>query len=167
MRCDDCQEREAQFNLTSIEEGEMRTLNLCQECADARGLGMSVPEKAPLADFLAQMATEEGSEESPSTEEPCPYCGTTYADFRRSGRLGCAQCYGRFEAQLRPLLRRLHGATQHVGKLYQGETTETGDRFARLASMRVRLQRAVDVEDFESAATLRDLIHELELEGAG
>ncbi len=166
MRCDDCQEREAQLNLTSIEDGEMCTLNLCQECADARGLGMSVPEKAPLADFLAHMASDESSEESESAEEPCPYCGTTHSDFRRSGRLGCAQCYGRFEGQLRPLLRRLHGASQHVGKLYQGDTTEAGDRFARLASMRVRLQRAVDVEDFESAATLRDLIHELELEGA-
>ncbi len=164
MRCDDCQERESQLNVTSIEDGEMRTLNLCQECADARGLGMSVPEKAPLADFLAQMA--EDFSESASVEEPCPFCGTTHSDFRRSGRLGCAQCYGRFEGQLRPLLRRLHGASQHVGKLYQGGTTAAGDRFARLASMRVRLQRAVDVEDFESAATLRDLIHGLELEGA-
>ncbi|MEJ2312903.1 MAG: UvrB/UvrC motif-containing protein [Gemmatimonadales bacterium] len=94
--------------------------------------------------------------------EPCPYCGTTSADFRRSGRLGCPECYAHFEGQLRGLLRRVHGSTQHVGKLYLGEATEADDRYVKLRSLRLRLDRAVELEDFEAAAELRDQINVLE-----
>lgn len=163
MRCDNCREREAEIHLTQIENSELTTLHLCEACARAKGLGgVGAPAKAPLADFLAQMG--KGREDAPPSApaEPCPYCGTAAADFRRTGRLGCAHCYAHFEPQLRALLRRLHGSTQHVGKLYLSEGSDVSDRVARLAGLRRRLQRAIETEDFESAAELRDRIHELE-----
>ena len=98
----------------------------------------------------------------PAVSEACPYCGTTPEDFRRTGRLGCSQCWAHFEEQLRALLRRIHGSTQHVGKLYLGDASEDEDREARLNQLKRRLQRAVEVEDFETAADLRDQIHDLE-----
>ena len=55
MLCEDCQEREAELQLTAIIDGEMRTLELCAACASARGLSASSPTTAPLADFLAQL----------------------------------------------------------------------------------------------------------------
>lgn len=161
MLCEDCQEREAELELTAIIDGEMRTLDLCSTCASARGLTSSASTPAPLADFLAQL----GPETSTSGEgagDPCPYCGITEAEFRRTGRLGCPQCYAHFEPQLRGLLRRLHGSPQHVGKLYMSAASDAGDRIARLSAMRRRLQRAVETEDFELAAELRDRIHEME-----
>lgn len=171
MLCEDCQEREAELQITAIIDGKMRTLELCPTCAAARGLSSAATPStssaeetsggAPLADFLAQlgpeaMATGEGA------GEPCPYCGITVAEFRRTGRLGCPQCYAHFEPQLRSLLRRLHGSPQHVGKLYMSASSEAGDRVARLSAMRRRLQRAVETEDFELAAEIRDRIHEME-----
>lgn len=161
MLCEDCQEREAELQLTAIIDGEMRTLDLCSACASARGLTTSAATTAPLADFLAQLGTEE-TPAGEGGEDPCPYCGTTETDFRRTGRLGCPQCYAHFEPQLRGLLRRLHGSPQHVGKLYMSAGSEAGDRIARLSAMRRRLQRAVETEDFELAAELRDRIHEME-----
>lgn len=161
MLCEDCREKEAELQLTAIIDGAMRTLDLCSACASARGLTSSSSPPAPLADFLAQL----GPEAPPGGEgssEPCPYCGITESDFRRTGRLGCPQCYAHFEPQLRSLLRRLHGSPQHVGKLYMSAGSEAGDRIARLSAMRRRLQRAVDTEDFELAAQLRDRIHEME-----
>lgn len=98
----------------------------------------------------------------PAPSEPCPYCGTTIEDFRKTGRLGCPQCYPHYEAQLRPLLRRLHGSTQHVGKLYVGSDSEEEDRHTRLSALRRKLDRAVETEDFEKAAELRDRIEEME-----
>lgn len=161
MLCEDCREREAELQLTAIIDGAMRTLDLCSACASARGLSAGSSAPAPLADFLAQLGPEAagGGEGS---GEPCPYCGITEHDFRRTGRLGCPQCYAHFEPQLRSLLRRLHGSPQHVGKLYMSAGSEAGDRIARLSAMRRRLQRAVDTEDFELAAELRDRIHEME-----
>jgi len=161
MLCEDCQEREAELQLTAIIDGEMRTLHLCSTCASARGLSSDSPTPAPLADFLAQLGPESTSA-GEGAEEPCPYCGITESEFRRTGRLGCPQCYAHFEPQLRSLLRRLHGSPQHVGKLYMSAGSEAGDRIARLSAMRRRLQRAVDTEDFELAAELRDRIHEME-----
>lgn len=161
MLCEDCREREAELQLTAIIDGAMRTLDLCSTCASERGLSSSSSAPAPLADFLAQLGPE-GTSSGEGPDEPCPYCGITEHDFRRTGRLGCPQCYAHFEPQLRSLLRRLHGSPQHVGKLYMSAGSEAGDRIARLSAMRRRLQRAVDTEDFELAAELRDRIHEME-----
>lgn len=161
MLCEDCQEREAELELTAIIDGEMRTLDLCSACASARGLTSSASTPAPLADFLAQLGPE-ASASSEGAGDPCPYCGIVEAEFRRTGRLGCPQCYAHFEPQLRGLLRRLHGSPQHVGKLYMSAASDAGDRIAKLSAMRRRLQRAVETEDFELAAELRDRIHEME-----
>jgi protein arginine kinase activator len=76
--------------------------------------------------------------------------------------LGCPHCYSVYEPQLRGLLRRIHGATQHVGKVYLPPDTAEADRTARLAGLRRKLQRAVEAEDFERAAELRDQIRALE-----
>lgn len=161
MLCEDCREREAELQLTAIIDGEMKTLELCSSCASDRGLTAESTPSAPLADFLAQLGTEGGAS-GEGASEPCPYCGVTESEFRQTGRLGCPQCYAHFEPQLRGLLRRLHGSSQHVGKLYMSAGAEAGDRIARLAAMRRRLKRAVETEDFELAADLRDRIHEME-----
>ncbi|MDP2479019.1 MAG: UvrB/UvrC motif-containing protein [Candidatus Palauibacterales bacterium] len=165
MRCDNCGEREAEIHLTQIVDSELTTLHLCSECAGEKGVPTQVGlGSAPLTDFLAQM--EKGTSDSAlSVEaEACPYCGTTAADFRRTGRLGCSQCWAHFEPKLRALLRRIHGSTQHVGKLYLGAAEEDVgvDADARIGTLRRRLERAIELEDFETAADLRDRIRELE-----
>ena len=162
MQCENCGERPAEIQLTTIEDNEMKTLHLCSACAGEKGVSTSPPVKAPLVDFLAQLGKPVAADPGERTAEPCPYCGTTLADFRLTGRLGCSQCWVHFETRLRGLVRRLHGSPQHVGKLYVHEGSEVGTRIARLASMRRRLQRAIDTEDFETAAELRDRIHEME-----
>lgn len=163
MRCDNCGEREAEVHVTQIVESELTTLHLCDTCAEEKGVseGSSVGN-APLADFLAEMGKGSGESMLPAASEACPYCGTTPEDFRETGRLGCSQCWVHFEDQLRGLLRRIHGSTRHVGKLYLSEDAEVEDPETRLETLRRRLERAVEMEDFETAAELRDQIDELE-----
>lgn len=174
MTCEHCGEQEAEIHLTQIVDDEMTTLHLCSACAaeqgytevgDAAEVGTG-EENVPLTDFLAEMG--KGGEEGamlPAPSEACPYCGTDISDFRKTGRLGCPQCYPHFETQLRALLRRIHGSTQHVGKLYMGsEADEHEDRETRLATLRRKLEQAVETENFETAAELRDRIQEMEAE---
>jgi protein arginine kinase activator len=97
-----------------------------------------------------------------ATEVSCAFCGLTFAAFRESGRLGCPHCYASFESHLRGLLRRIHGGTQHVGKVYLPSDPTASERAKRLEGLRRRLQRAVESEDFERAAEIRDLIRSLE-----
>ncbi|HEX8830629.1 MAG TPA: UvrB/UvrC motif-containing protein, partial [Longimicrobium sp.] len=133
----------------------------CETCAAALGLDPGLGATAPLADFLAQMGKPMAAEQSggPGT---CPACGMTLADFKRTGRLGCGRCWSVFEQSLKGLLRKLHGGTQHVGKVYLPPDPTEMDRTARVVSLRRSLQRAVDEEDFERAAGLRDQIRRLE-----
>lgn len=161
MRCDECEERDAEITLTEIENDEMRTVHLCSSCAEAKGVGAAGSPEPPLADFLASLGGEGADAALSGAVEACPYCGTTPRDFRKTGRLGCPQCYAHFEAQLRGLLRRVHGASQHMGKVYVSAVSEVEDRETRLATLQRRLERAVEIEDFEAAARLRDQIHEL------
>lgn len=165
MECENCQTRQAEVTFTVIEDNEMKTLRLCAVCAAEKGLTDPSTPKLPLAGFLAQIGTEEPAGSSDSGLQPCPWCGTTPMDFRRTGRVGCPQCYVHFEVQLRSLLRRIHGSAQHAGKLYLSESSDIGDRLSQLANMRRRLRRAIETEDFEAAAELRDRIHELEAAG--
>ncbi len=163
MRCDNCGKHEAVINVTQIENNEMRNFHLCEACAAEKGFetGTAVSAASPLTDFLAQMGKSIGAE-AVSSLASCPSCGLALSDFRRTGRLGCAVCYSHFDAQLRGLLRRLHGGTQHVGKVYMPPDPSEADRVARVASLRRSLQRAIDAEDFERSAGLRDQLRRME-----
>lgn len=158
MRCDNCGKKEAVIHLTQIVDNEMTNFHLCDRCAAEKGLEAGgSPASAPLADFIAQM----GKTATPGTGA-CPDCGLTLTDFKRTGRLGCDRCWGFFDGSLRGLLRKLHGGTQHVGKVYQGSDPAVSDRRAQVAALRRSLTRAVETEDFERAAALRDQIRRLE-----
>jgi protein arginine kinase activator len=163
--CDRCGNNEAAIHFTQIQNNETTTRHLCESCAAALGLdpgaGAVAPATAPLADFLGQLGKAIAGE-STWTAGACPGCGLTLADFKRTGRLGCARCWSAFEPSLKGLLRKLHGGTQHVGKVYLPPDPTEMDRTARAVSLRRSLQRAVDEEDFERAAALRDQIRRLE-----
>jgi protein arginine kinase activator len=160
--CDRCGKNEAAIHFTQIQNNEATTRHLCEPCAAALGLDPGQgASNAPLADFLAQMG-KAIAPEVVTTAGTCPSCGLSLADFKRTGRLGCARCWAVFEPSLKGLLRKLHGGTQHVGKVYLPADPTAVDRSARVTSLRRSLQRAVDEEDFERAAALRDQIRRLE-----
>jgi protein arginine kinase activator len=163
MQCDRCGKNPAVIHLTQIENNEMSTFHLCDQCAAEKGLGTNATaETAPLTDFLAQMGKSLTASVPSSAAGACEFCGLTLNDFKRTGRLGCPHCYAQFDQHLRGLLRKLHGGTQHVGKVYLPPDPRESDRAARVAGLRRSLSRAVETEDFERAAALRDQIRRME-----
>jgi protein arginine kinase activator len=162
MVCDNCGSTEAVVHLTQIVNNQMSTHRLCEKCAAEKGLE-SVPEPAnfPLTDFLAQMGQDPVSDTDPSGTQ-CSFCGLTVKDFRETGRLGCPHCYETYAPHLQRLLRRVHGGTQHVGKVYLPPDPSASDLERRLEGLKRKLHRAVESEDFERAAELRDEIRSLE-----
>jgi protein arginine kinase activator len=164
MVCDQCRERDAVVHLTQIVGQTVTQVHLCEKCAAERGIETTVAEPAhPLGDFL--QAVQQQAAQLPGDAARCAYCGTSLRDFRASGRLGCAQCYGAFDQSLRELLRRVHGAVRHEGWRYEPQDQPEAvapPREAMLATLRSRLQRAIADEAFETAAALRDEIRGLE-----
>jgi len=174
MQCENCREREAVINLTQIVDNKVTTIHLCEPCAAEKGVETgSSAAKFPLGDFLASLGKGGGSDAASEAglDVPCPTCGATLRDFRQSGRLGCADCYGAFEVHLRDLLRRLHGSTRHEGETYRPGTVPQTRAVPVPAGvsapqpvddLKEALRKAIEAENFELAAELRDRIRVLE-----
>ena len=84
------------------------------------------------------------------------------SDFRATGRWGCARCYTTFEPSMRELLRRVHGNSRHAGETYLPPQPALDERATILGELRERLRRAIESEQFEVAADLRDKIRVME-----
>jgi protein arginine kinase activator len=163
MLCDVCRERDASVHLTQVVQGEVTQLHLCAKCAAERGIETTVmapPQKHILGDFLQAVQQQTSSAQTEALQ--CAFCGMTMRDFRATGRLGCAHCYGTFERSLRELLRRVQGSAKHVGRRYEPPPPSVLEGTASVSELRERLRRAIENEEFELAAVLRDQIKSVE-----
>lgn len=166
MDCDQCGERPAVVNLNHQVAGQWVLVHLCERCAAQKGLATEAAiTKTPLGSFIAamnkgQVPVREGEE----TGEACRTCGATLQDFREASRLGCPDCWSVFEPSLRELVRRLHGSTHHVGEQYvpRGAAPPGPAAAPTAADLRERLRVAVEAENFELAAELRDRLRGIE-----
>ncbi len=163
MICQICNKNQATVHLTEIQDNRTSELHVCMACAQQKGLAPQPdPKKFSVGELGAKvydsMATGEEEKIGPVQ---CPHCGMPYSAFKDTGRLGCAECYTTFQARLRRILRSYHGSTRHSGK----HPSAGGEALARTRAMqRLQddLQRAIDREEFERAAELRDQIRALE-----
>ena len=118
MKCERCGE-DAVVHFTQITGGEMKTTHLCETCAAEKGLDPNPPTPSfQLSDLLGQMGTGPQGTAASVVSGACGFCGLELPDFKETGRFGCPHCYTSFEKGVRGLLRRIHGSTQHVGKVY-------------------------------------------------
>lgn len=155
MLCDLCKKNEATVHLTQIVENKMQTIDLCEACSKSKGL--DDPAGFSLASLLMGMGATppETEPKVAETEDQCPKCGFTVADFKKSGRLGCANCYTTFAEPLQPLLKSMHKGIRHTGKTPHGQH-ETHNWDEQLRRLQKELQEAIKTENFEQAAILRD-----------
>ena len=163
MTCDICGKNEATVHLTEIIDEQMNELHLCEDCARTKSAAME--QQFGLSDLLAGMADfEKPNKDEELVTAKCPNCGLTYADFKKVGRLGCGECYNAFRKYLAPLLKRIHGSNQHVGKspLKLKPVLRPSKKKVDLQELKLQLQKAVAQEAFEEAARLRDQIKEIE-----
>jgi len=159
MLCQICGKNEATVEFTEIINDQVTQLHLCDHCAKKKGGEME--QHFGVADFLAGMSGPGRSGQGPPLK--CDKCGMTFNDFQRIGRLGCGNCYASFRESLVPLIKRIHGSTRHVGKSpKEVDKADGSKKVPEIQELRRKLQQAVDREEFEEAARLRDRIRELE-----
>lgn len=161
MVCQLCKQKEATVHLTQIVENQVKNVDLCEACAKQKGV--NDPTGFSLADLLLGLGASqeiEQASEAKGAELKCEACGFTQAEFKKTGRLGCSECYAVFADALDTLLKGMHKGTEHKGKV-PAAIRETTLREAALGRLVADLQAAVEREDFESAARLRDEIKSL------
>ncbi len=155
MQCCVCKEKPATVHLTQIVGDKMQKLDLCEDCAKAKGI--NDPTSFAMADLMLGLGASQEIESAAGAELKCPRCGFSQADFKKSGRLGCPDCYRTFAEGLSGLLKTMHKGTRHVGKAPEG-LRQTRDSADRLKLLQKKLSKAIEGEDYEMAASLRDEI---------
>lgn len=158
MVCIVCKQKEAKVHYTELAQGQVKKIDLCEACAKEKGL--SDPASFNLADILLGLGASQDMEqasESKGGELKCSTCGFTQADFKKTGRLGCSDCYEIFAEGLAGMLKTMHKGTVHRGKVPQA-FRRAQDSASKLAQLEKELSGAISREDFEQAAVLRDQI---------
>lgn len=161
-KCDKC-DRPATNHSVEIIKGQKVEKHLCDQCASEEGLAVKAAH-TPINELLTNFVKLHSGAAAATTskEAACPACGMTFGEFRENSLLGCGDCYKSFESQLGPLLERAHeGGAHHVGKVPR-RAGASEHRQAQLTRLRKRLEQAVEQEDYELAARLRDDINTFE-----
>lgn len=162
MLCEECQVNEAAFTVTIASGETMTTRRLCGECMKKMELSLSGGDIQSFLSSILSVLGRAADDNGPV----CGGCGMRYADFERTGRLGCSQCYHDFAEQLQPILQRIHGNTQHVGRApandeKTAQKPELSPVDQRREELRQKMEEAVACENFEEAAKYRDELRNL------
>lgn len=162
MLCDICHKKEATLFYTMIVNDKKTELHMCEECAIKKGLIMphsrGMMGLAGIGSILPAILKEEPEESA--VDLRCQVCGLTYAGFRKYGRLGCPNCYSTFGDKIKPLLKKIHGSTQHTGKVAP-KNEERMLKKRKVWELKEKLREAVSKESYEEAAKIRDKLKKL------
>jgi protein arginine kinase activator len=154
--CSICKEKPATLFLTNISaDNKAKNLDLCDACAKAKGIDDPTALLVTGADVMLGLGAAQEVEQAVGTDLKCSRCGFSQADFKKSGRLGCPECYKTFAEGLSGLLKTMHKGTRHTGKAPEALrlSRENSDR---LKMLQKKLNKAIESENFEEAAQLRD-----------
>ena len=163
MICQSCGKAEATTHFKRIINGEVTEGHLCSDCARALGVNdMFSGFDFSFSDLLSDFFADTPGAALSANSVRCENCGSSFNDIVKSGRIGCADCYETFFDKLMPSIQRLHGNTKHEGKVPLNEVTNESTQTDKIAELREQLNKAIENEDVEQAAKLRDEIKALE-----
>ena len=154
LKCDLCS-KPATVHLTQIVDNKVHKVDLCEACAQEKGV--TDPSGFSLADLLLKASL---NPEPAPIGVRCEQCGFTPSDFKKMGRFGCSACYDAFRGLLEPMLDGMHRGTAHTGKVPRAALARKSltDRLSKLES---DLSEAIKAERYEDAARCRDEINQV------
>lgn len=158
IKCDFC-ENPATIHVTQIVNGVMQKINMCEKCAQEKGLatGQELQFSDVLAEHFEKLVSSKLFQTPP---QGCSKCGCTIAEFNKKGLLGCPQCYEEFKEMLSPVIPTMHKGSQHCGKVPKHMMSRKETK-TRLVDLEKQLSVAIKAEHFEEAAKLRDAINSM------
>lgn len=176
MLCDKCKKNEAKVYYTEIVNKEKTEQHLCEECAmevTSFQMGNSFTNQEMtlgnlLSTILGNYHNSDNKETKQNQTEPsCSNCGLTYQEFMKIGRFGCSHCYDSFSKALDKSITNIQGSYLHSGKKpkgFQSKTEKLVSELSEIDKLNIRLQDAIEKEEYEEAAKLRDRIRVLKKE---
>lgn len=167
MLCEKCKQKEAVTHIRQNINGVQSEMHLCEKCA------AEISEKFEYGKFFSDfgfgidsmLGSIFGQEFLPEgliseKEERCPMCNTAFSEIRKTGNAGCGKCYETFRSQFMPLIHRIHGKTIHNGRIPASAEANLSVK-NRISELENELKHAIELQEFEKAAKLRDELNEL------
>lgn len=162
MKCQICGQDDATVQVVNTFAGHQQELLLCPACAEANKIVMQSLQGMDIDKLVQETAEQltqafDGLLISNPNNKKCDQCGITYEEFVRTGKLGCPHDYEVFANELKQVGKHIHGSTKHVGKCPSGASITQ-----QLRLLNEKLSKAVETENYEEAASLRDQIKTLQ-----
>lgn len=165
MKCQHCNHNEATTHIKKNINGDVTEMHLCVECAKELGVMEEFSPESFFNDtfFGNFLGAGVPAMNILSGVDHCEYCGSTFNDIVKNGKVGCANCYSKFEDRLQPSIKKMHGNAKHIGKnvTYTQEPDNEIKSQTELESLKNQLKAAIKEQRFEDAAVLRDRIKEM------
>ena len=153
MLCQQCKKQTATVHLTDLVKGEKREKHLCEACAGQEGI--VVKQNVSINDVLNSFLMSQSSVQELARLK-CPQCGISFVEFRNQGLLGCPNDYDAFGQAIGGVIERAQdGQTRHTGK-QPGQVARIDPVQQKRLQLQRDLREAVEREDYERAADLRD-----------
>ncbi len=160
MLCQKCNKNEATTHIRTIVNAQIKEYNLCPHCAKKEGYtSLMSNSMLDFNSFFGDFFNMSLPQKIENTT--CDFCGNSFSDIAQSGKVGCAECYTVFYEQLKPSINKMHGESKHAGKIPTGIDKEI-KIFSDIESLKTQLKQAIEEQEFEKAAILRDEIKKLE-----
>jgi len=159
MLCDFCHKNIATIHLTELVGGKIAEIHICSNCA--RSKASQINENIDISNFLEGFIEDLTKTDKAEAGYKCSNCGLSYSDFKKKGKLGCYNCYVSFKKVLLPLIRKIHGSTSHIGKVPKKLDKKVLCEL-KLKDLKIKLERAIQLEEYEEAAKIRDQIKKIE-----
>ncbi|MBQ7875879.1 MAG: UvrB/UvrC motif-containing protein [Clostridia bacterium] len=157
MMCEKCGINPAAVTLTRVINGKKSVVKLCASCAQENNIYKDLNMDLGFSSLFSSFFSDNEQEDSRTVS--CPVCSMTKPEFLKHGKPGCANCYSVFESSMTPLLKKIHSTTNHTGKVYG---TSGGKSENKIDLLKHQLKEAIEKEEYEKAARLRDEIKEME-----
>ena len=153
--------------------GHVKSFALCSKCAseltEVSGIGKSAYNTGDVFDNMNSIfgslfgLPAHQIRRQTEDEKKCNLCGSTFAELVKEGKAGCPECYKVFADELAPTISRIHGTGVHKGTAPE-RYKEGRERKEKIAELEMKLKKAVEAEEYEEAAKLRDELRKLKSE---
>ena len=161
MKCEICGLKDAVIHIRQMQKDLVHELHICEDCAQEKGLIREEESELPIANLLSGLLEGKDVTGASEVKDACPRCGLKASEFRKQGKLGCPECFRAFEKDVRAIVSQMAARPRHTGRVPSAMMVEQ-DAASRGENLREELRDAVEREEYEQAARIRDRLRELE-----
>jgi len=175
MLCERCKKNQATFHKSLNINGKVYETHLCHACANEVDFEMhncvfsfddfdrqfERLENSMIEDFFNLDNFFTPTRLLEKNNKKCDNCGSTFSDFLRRGKLGCANCYDTFEEEIRDMLENMDNPTDF--NLDIGSEIKP-QKPSEIEQLEQEFNKAIQEERYEDAGEIKKKINKMKEE---